>query len=83
MFTEMERDYFERFIQSQFDNVHSKLDAQIHLQKIANGRTHKLEDEVEKLNQWRAASQGHYRGIILVCTVLGFIIGIVSVYLWH
>ena len=83
MFTPMEKEYFEKFIEAQFQNVHSKLDAMTHLQRVVNGRTGKLEEEVTKLNNWRATSQGHWKGVILVCTILGFAIGILSVYLWH
>jgi len=83
MFSPMEKEYFEKFLEAQFDNVHSKLDHQIQLQKVANGRTGKLEAEISELKQWRATSQGHWKGVILMSTILGFVIGIIAVYLWH
>ena len=87
MFTPMEKEYFEKFMESQFENLHSKLDAMTHLQKIANGRTGKLESEVGELKQWRATSQGHWSGVnktvTIVAAVISFAGGIIAMMLWH
>ena len=87
MFTPMEKEYFEKFMESQFDNVHSKLDHQIQLQKIANGRTAKLENEVSDLKHWRSTSQGHWSGVAktvtIIATVIAFVGGIIATMLWH
>ena len=84
---EMEREYFEKFIESQFENVHSKLDTQIQLQKVANGRTSKLEVEVGELKTWRATSQGHWGAVnkilFIIGSLLGVVLTVIATYLWH
>lgn len=83
----MEREYFEKFMESQFENVHSKLDSQIQLQKIANGRTTKLENEIHELKEWKASTQGHWSGVSKTLTILwiitAFVGGAIVTYLWH
>lgn len=83
----MEREYFEKFIASQFENVHNKLDTQIQLQKIANGRTSKLEADMVELKQWKASSHGHWKAINKVIgfmlIILTITVGAIATYLWH
>ena len=86
MFSKMEMEYFEKFMESQFDNINAKLDTQIQLQKVANGRTSKLEDEIDKIKDWKATSVGHWSGVNKVITIVGSIIGgivgVVAAYLF-
>ncbi len=76
------QEYFEQMIKAQFDTVHHKLDTQIMLQKIANGRTSKLEDKVEEIEKKYAHSKGHWSAINKVETaasgLLGGILGYVA-----
>lgn len=87
MFTGNEQDYFERLLDERFNHVHTKLDQQIQLQRIANGRTAKLEARVEELEKHSASAHGHWSGmnktIIIVLTVVGIIVGAISTKLWH
>lgn len=87
MFTGNEQDYFERLLDERFNHVHTKLDQQIQLQRIANGRTAKLEARVEELEKNHASINGSWHGInktiVIILTVAGIIAGIVSTKLWH
>jgi len=76
-------EYFEKLINSQFEGIrHDNNDIKEQLQKIlvqttiTNGRVRELEN-------WRATSQGHWKGVILMSTIIGFVVGIIAVYLWH
>ena len=87
MFTGNEQDYFERLLDERFNHVHSKLDQQLHLQKVANGRTSKLENKVEELEVMYAKSSGHWSGInkaiLIFLTVIGIVTGAIATMLWH
>ena len=83
MITKMEQEYFEKMIESEFRHVKSDYqEIKKTLDKILE-QTTKTNGRLRELETWRASSQGHCRGVVLVCTVLGFVIGIISVYLWH
>jgi hypothetical protein len=87
MFTGNEQDYFERLLDERFQHVHTKLDQQIQLQKVANGRTSKLESKVEELEMKYAKSSGHWSGInkmiLIFLTIVGIVAGSVATMLWH
>jgi len=76
-------EYFEKLINSQFEGIrkdHSDIKHQLEQiliqTTITNGR-------VRELETWRASAQGHWKGVILMSTIIGFVVGIIAVYLWH
>lgn len=73
--TDKEQRYFEALLEQQFKNVHSKLNEVINLQTIANGRTTKNENEIQNLKEWRASSQGSWKSITAIGSIIGAIIG--------
>ena len=83
----MEKEYFEEFIQSQFDNVHSKLDTQIGLQKIANHKIAAHEHDINKIKIELAKERGHWGAVNKLVAIgialLGIIIGAWATYNWH
>jgi len=74
--TDKEQQYFEALIKEQFLNVHGKLNQVIDLQKIANGRTTKNENEINDLKQWRAESRGHWKAASVIGSAIGALIGL-------
>jgi len=87
MFTDNEREYFERMLEAQFHEVHNKLD-HIHAEvKKTNGRVSKAEGEIDILKTWMATSKGSYNGISRVAfifwSIITFTLGIIAIWKWH
>lgn len=76
--TDNEQKYFEALLEQQFKNVHGKLNQVIDLQRIANGRTSKNEEEIQKLKEWRASSQGSWKATSVIGSIIGAIIGVLA-----
>lgn len=83
MITPNEQDYFERMLAAQFKNIEDKVDHVIKLQQIANGRTSKNEDRLDKLENWRAESHGHWKATTIIGSIIGAIIGLVTAILFR
>ena len=87
MFTGMEKEYFERFLEAQFENVNSKLDHQINLQKTANGKIAEHEKEIHEIKLKLASSQGHWSGVnktvALLLTIIGIVVGAIITWQFH
>ena len=81
--TDNEQKYFEALIHEQFNNVHNKLNQVIELQKIANGRTSKNEEEIHKIKEWRATSQGHWKAASVIGSAIGAGLGILAAIIWR
>lgn len=79
MFTEIEKQY----VDSRFENVMDKLDNIIKLQEKANGKLGKHDDQIHEILQDIATSRGHWKGVVMMSTLIGFAVGIIAVYLWH
>jgi len=83
----MEQEYFEKFLQAQFDGVNSKLDHQIQLQKIANGKIAAHEKEIHEIKLKMATSQGHWNGVSrtlgILLTLIGIAVGAIATMMWH
>lgn len=48
-----------------------------------NSKVATHEDEIHKIKLNIAVAQGHWKGIVLMGTIFGFVVGIIAVYLWH
>jgi hypothetical protein len=81
--TDNEQKYFEARLDEQFNNVHQKLNQVIDLQKIANGRTSKNEEEIQKLKEWRAMSQGSWKATAAIGSIIGAIVGLIAAILFR
>jgi len=79
--TNNEHEYFEKMLDARFENINQKIDQVIHLQKIANGRTTKNEENINDLKQWRAESRGHWKAASIIGSIIGAVIGVVSAYI--
>jgi hypothetical protein len=74
--TDSEQDYFERMLDSRFENLTEKVQEVIALQKIANGRTTKNENSINDLNEWRAESRGHWKAASVIGSAIGALLGL-------
>ncbi len=81
MMTQMDHEYFEKMLEAQFKNVHDKIDHVIKLQQIANGRTSKNEESIDKLNDFWAESRGSWRAATAIGSMIGAFIGYI-IALW-
>lgn len=75
MITPKEQEYFEQLLEAKFQNLHDKVDQVITLQKIANGRTTKNEENINELKQWRAESRGHWKAASVIGSAIGALLG--------
>ena len=82
MITPNEQDYFERMLAAQFKNIEDKVDHVIRLQQIANGRTGKNEDRIEKLEGFWAESRGHWKAASVIGSIIGAALGILAAIIW-
>lgn len=73
--TDNEQEYFEKLLDARFTNLTDKVDQVIDLQKIANGRTTKNENEINELKQWRAESRGHWKAASVIGSAIGALLG--------
>lgn len=76
--TDNEQKYFEALLEQQFKNVHGKLNHVINLQTIANGRTSKNEEEIQKLKEWRASSHGTWKAVVGIASIISAIVGVLA-----
>jgi len=77
-----EQEYFEKLLDARFTNLTEKVDQVIGLQKIANGRTTKNEEEINKLKEWRAESRGHWKASTIIGSILGFVVSVIISYIF-
>jgi hypothetical protein len=52
-----------------------KLDAILEQALKTNGRVSTSEKDIKELQMWRAESRGHWKGVAVISTVIGTIIG--------
>lgn len=83
MITPNEQDYFEKMLDAKFEALHNKFDHVIKLQTIANGRTSKNEDRIDKLENWRAESHGHWKAASVIGSIIGAIVGLIAAILFR
>lgn len=81
--TDNEQEYFEKLLDARFTNLTDKVDQVIDLQKIANGRTTKNENEINELKQWRAESRGHWKASTIIGSIVGFLISVIFAYVFR
>lgn len=55
--------------------LNEKLDAILEQAIKTNGRVTASEKDITELQMWRAESKGHWRGVAVISTIIGTIIG--------
>lgn len=83
MITPNEQEYFERMLEAQFKNIEDKVDYVIRLQQIANGRTSKNEDRIDKLENFWSESRGHWKAASLIGSIIGAVLGVIAAIIWR